>query len=213
MDKPKKPPSKPPSEGDAQLEDPPPPGGYAPAAAFDDTLANNRSCPVVDAAKVPHAPASYRPTNPEIRARNLRKLPGDLRSAAKDALIEATNHEDTFRDELGPYAPDFKVAVSLLTRLTETGALVAATRSLLGYAREVDQIATSDVVLFLEAANKQLNNGMEHNGRLGESYPALVALFASRSATMKEGQVRAKRTKKAEAAKQAEAAKGTEPTK
>jgi hypothetical protein len=165
-------------------------GNPAPEADFDDTIAHNRSLPLLDTEAVPHPPRGYRPTDPDVRRARLRRFAGDLRSELMDALREAASRD--LRTELGRFAPEPQRAAALVERLTTTGEAVARAEALLAYAREIDQIALSDAFLLLELENKQYANAVEHDPSLLAHYRALVKLFEARSAAIAEGMARAK---------------------
>ena len=165
-------------------------GDPAPEADFDDTIARNRSLPLLDAQAVPHPPRGYRPTDPDVRRARLRRFAGDLRSESMDALREAAGRD--LQLELGRFAPDPQRAAALVERLTITGEGVARAEALLAYEREIDQIALSDAFLLLDSENKQYANAVEHDPSLLAHYRALVKLFESRSVAIAEGMARAK---------------------
>jgi hypothetical protein len=166
------------------------PADPVPEADFDDTIAHNRALAVLDPAHVPRPPKAYRATDPDTRKRRLRRLAAELRSEAGDALREAQKRD--IKHDLGKYAPDPAKAPALLDRITATGELVNAAQTLLDYAKEIDQIALSDTLVFLEAENKQLVHALDHEPGLATSYPALIKLFAARGDAIAEGIARAK---------------------
>ena len=176
----------------SKIKDPAPqsPSVLVSEADFDDTIARNRALPSPDAAKVPVPPSAYRPTDPEVRKRRLRRLSAELRSEAGDALREATKRD--LKADLGKHAPDPTRAPALLERMTASGQFVAAVQSLLAYAREIDQIAMSDVLIFLEAENKELVHALDHEPALAARYTALQQLFTARAGAIAEGMARAK---------------------
>lgn len=157
---------------------------------FDDTIARNRALASPDPTKVPTAPSAYRPTDPDVRNRRLRRLAAELRSEAGDALREAAKRD--LKADLGKHAPDPTRAPALLERMTLSGQFVTAVQTLLAYAREVDQIAMSDVLIFLEAENKELVHALQHEPALAANYTELQKLFASRAGAIAEGMARAK---------------------
>jgi hypothetical protein len=159
-------------------------------ADFNDTIARNRGLPLVDPATVPRAPAGFRSTDPVERMRRIRWLSSDLRAEAEAALSEGGKRD--LRAELGQFAPDPQRATMLADRVSRTGDMVALVEALLAYAKEVDQIAMSDALMFLEAERKQYLNAVEHNEGLATSYRALVSLFEMRSGAIAEGIARAK---------------------
>ncbi|KYG05106.1 hypothetical protein BE21_42830 [Sorangium cellulosum] len=108
-----------------------------------------------------------------------------------DALHEAAGLD--LVGDLGKYAPDPQRAPALVERIERVGRLSAAVQALALYAREMEQIALSDALVFLEAENKQLANALEHAPELAERYTALRTLFETRSATILEGRARAAR--------------------
>ena len=175
----------------------------APEADFDDTIAHNRSLPLLDTQALPHPPRGYRPTDPDVRRTRLRRFAGDLRSESMDALREAAGRD--LRTELGRFAPEPQRAAALVERLTNTGEAVARAEALLAYTREVDQIALSDAFLLLELENKQYSNAVEHDPSLLAHYRSLVKLFEARSTAIADGMARAK---SADAAAPAQAQSG-----
>lgn len=162
-----------------------------PEADFDDTIAQNRALPLVDGATVPRPPLGYRATDPEVRNRRLRKVAAEHRAEALDALAEAAQRD--MRQELGKYAPDPERAKALAERLSRAGALVTVAQALLGYAREMDQIALSDALLLLEQVHREVLHAAEHEPALAENYPALRTLFEARGGAIAEGRARAAR--------------------
>ncbi|WP_437960173.1 hypothetical protein WME76_11410 [Sorangium sp. So ce119] len=166
-------------------------GGRAPEADFDDTIAKNRALPILDPASLPRPPAGFRPTDPDTRNRRLRKVSSELRAEVLAALREAAGLD--LAADLGKYAPDPQRAPALVERLERVGRLSAAVQALALYAREMEQIALSDALVFLEAENKQLANALEHAPELAERYAALRALFETRAASIVEGRARAAR--------------------
>jgi hypothetical protein len=167
-----------------------PPSPLVSEADFDDTIARNRALALLDPATVPTPPTAYRPTDPDVRNRRLRRLSSELRAEAGEALREAAKRD--LAADLGKYAPDPARAPALLERMTTTGQFVTAVQTLLAYARELDQIAMSDVLVFLEAENKQLVHSLQHEPALAPRYTALQQLFASRAGAIAEGMARAK---------------------
>jgi hypothetical protein len=161
-----------------------------PEADFNDTIASNRGLKLLDPSTVPLPPHGYRSTDPDERARRIRRLSYELRSEATEALREAGGRD--LQAELGQFAPDPKRAATLVTRITTTGELVARAQALLDYARESDQIAMSDALVFLEAERKQYENALEHDASLSASYRALVTLFGMRSGAIADGIARAR---------------------
>lgn len=178
-----------------------------PEADFNDTIAHNRGLALMKPSAIPHPPAGYRPTDPEVRGRRLRRLAGDLRAEAVEALGEAKKRDLTA--DLGKFAPDPQRAEGIAVRLETTGELVARAQAVLDYAKEVDQIALSDALVFLETENKQLANALDHDPALAPRYRKLIKLFAARSGAIAEGIARAKGAEGA--AQAAPAAQAAEP--
>lgn len=164
---------------------------YAPEADFDDTIAKNRGLPVLSDGGIPAAPQGYRPTDPDTRKRRLRRMADDLRAEAVIALVEAAAKGAALQTDLGKHAPAAARAQALAERIDQTGKLVGAVRPLLSYASELDEIALSDVVNFLEAENKELLHELEHTPALASRYPALRKFMDSRAAAISEGMARA----------------------
>ncbi|MFO0589644.1 MAG: hypothetical protein U0441_19050 [Polyangiaceae bacterium] len=152
---------------------------------FDDTIARNRVVTILDAASVPRPPVEYKPTNPDARRRRLRAIAADHRAESVAALQEASQRD--LRSDLGKYAPEPARAAALAERLNRTGKLVSAAQTLLTYAKEMEQIALSDAILFLEAENKQLQVAIEHEPHLSDSYTALQRFFDGRNTDITDG--------------------------
>jgi hypothetical protein len=167
-----------------------PPLADGPEADFTDSIARNRGLKLLDPSSVPHPPHAYRSTDPNERARRLRRLSGELRAEAEEALREAGGRD--LQAELGRFAPEPGRALSLVERLNTTAELVARAQALLEYARESDQIAMSDALLFLEAERKQYDNAVAHDASLSAHYRALGRLFEMRSGAIAGGMARAR---------------------
>ena len=163
----------------------------APEADFDDTIAKNRAIPVVSDGLIPAIPRGYRPTDPDIRRRRLRRMAGELRAEAVLALLEAANKGPALQADLGKHAPAAARAQALVERIDQTGKLVAAIQPLLDYAGELDEIVLSDIVIFLEAENKEFLHEVEHSPTLATRYPALRKFMDTRAAAISEGMARA----------------------
>src|SRR5690349_6269611 len=63
------------------------------AVDFDDTIACNRGIQPVDPEAIPSPPAGFRATDPDERARRLRRLASHQRAEAIDALYEASGRD------------------------------------------------------------------------------------------------------------------------
>ena len=72
-------------------------------ADFDDTIAQNRTIPIIDPASVPRSPPGFRLTGQDKRNQRLRKVAGELRAETVDALQEAGARD--LKADLGKYAP------------------------------------------------------------------------------------------------------------
>jgi hypothetical protein len=165
---------------------------YASEADFDDTIAKNRGLPVVSDGAVPATPHGYRATDPEIRRRRLRRMAGELRAEAVLALLEAAQRGPALQTELGKHAPPAARAQALVERLGQTSKLIAAVEPLLEYASELDEIALSDAVIYLEAENKELQHELEHDPALAGRYAALRKFMDARASAISVGMARAK---------------------
>ena len=159
-------------------------------ADFKDTIANNRGLALMDLASVPHLPEAFRPTDQAERSRRIRWLSMELKAEAIAALSEAGKRD--LKAELGPFAPDPQRAVMIGDRVEHSAEVLARAEALLGYAKEVHQIAMSDALSFLEAEQKQYLNAVEHKNGLAAHYRALVKLFEMRSGAIAEGIARSK---------------------
>lgn len=163
---------------------------YVSEADFDDTIARNRAIPLLDPGAVASPPLAFRATDPTTRRRRLRKLSGDLRAEALEALREAGQND--LRGDLGKYAPERDRAHVVEERIRSSGRLVAKVQALLGYAREADQIALSDALVYLEAENKEYLHAVDNEPGLASKYVALESLFAARGGAIAEGMARSK---------------------
>lgn len=173
-------------------------GGFVAEADFDDTIARNRALPLLDPASVPRPPSGYRPTDPDMANRRIRRLSADHRSEACDALREAAGRD--LQKDLGKYAPDPKRAPALLERLIRSEQLMTAAQRLITYAKEMDRLALSDAYVFLSTENDLLETTLKHEPDLASDYTALGKLFAARSDAIVEGMARAKESAGAPAA-------------
>jgi hypothetical protein len=154
-------------------------------ADFKDTIANNRGLALMDLTTVPHLPDAFRPTDQAERSRRIRWLSMELKAEAIAALNEAGKRD--LKAELGPFAPDPQRAVTIGDRVAHSAEILARAEDLLGYAKEVHQIAMSDALNFLEAEQKQYLNAVEHKNGLAAHYRALVKLFEMRSGAIADG--------------------------
>jgi hypothetical protein len=177
-----------------------PTGGYASEADFDDTIAQNRALAILDPGVVPARPQGFKSTDPDVRARRLRRLSGEHRAEGLAALHEASSLD--LQALLGKHAPDPARATVLAERMTQSEGLLARAARLLEYAREIDEIVRSDALVFLEVENRKYTQAAEDEPTLSDQFPALIKLFASRSAAIAAGIARAK---KASATAQADA--------
>lgn len=157
----------------------------APEADFNDTIASNRALALLDPEKVPDPPKKYKSTDPNIRARRLRRIAADHRSEAAEALRQVAKRD--VQADLGKNAPDGARANGLLERMTQSGLLLDAANRLIAYAKEMDQIALSDAFLFLEKTNKYLATALEDEPHLEKHYSAVKKLFDARSEAIVEG--------------------------
>ena len=163
---------------------------FVPEADLNDTIANNRGLPLLSADTLPPPPAGYRPSDPLACQRRLRRFAFDLRAEAVNALEESAGRD--IRKELGQFAPSAQRAQILVDKLTQTGELVARAGALSAYASEMDQIAMSDAIIFLESVHQQYENAVTHNASLATSYRALATLFSMRSGAIIQGIARAR---------------------
>jgi hypothetical protein len=183
-------PVKQPARRAPHVDDAPP---YAPAAAFDDTIARTRGLAITAAAGVPKAPSGYQPTDPEQRKKRLRRIAATLRAEVLTALGLLGSRGAEVKDDLGKFAPDGAQAKGIADRMTKAGALASAATALAEFAAEADQIAISDAVVLLEAVNKQLKNAASSDPALLTAYAPVVEIFATRNAAIQAGKKRAKK--------------------
>ena len=178
-----------------------PEGGYAPEADFEDSIAKNRAVPIIDAAKVPRPPADYRPTDPDTRNKRLRKLAGEHGAETLAALNNVANRD--LKADFGKHAPDPKRSIALAERLNKTSALLTAARALYFHARELNQIARSDALVYLEKVNKMLVSTVDDHPALADDYESLRALFEARGEAIAEGRAQGPKAKEKAKAKPA----------
>ena len=175
---------------------------YGSEADFDDTIAKNRALPLLHPDLIPARPHGFAPTDPKVRLRRLRRLADEHRAEGHDALVEASKVD--LRGILGKRAPDPRRAAALAERMAQSAALVARAERLLQYANESDEIALSDALVFLEAANREYAHEVTHDPNVAEHFPALVKLFEARSTAISEGIARKNAENAAKKAEKAE---------
>jgi hypothetical protein len=174
--------------------------GHGSEADFDDTIAKNRALPLLDPESIPARPKGFVSTDPKVRLRRLRRLADEHRAEGHDALVESSKLD--LRAILGKRAPDPRRAAVLAERMSQSGALVARAERLLQYAKEMDEIALSDALLFLDAVNKEQEHEASHDPDVSEHFRALIKLYQARSSIIVEGIAR--RSAEKAAAKKAE---------
>lgn len=160
-------------------------------ADFDDSIARNRALALIAPDAVPAPTSGFRPTDSSIRKRRLRRLADATRAEGLAALNEAAQRD--LKKDLGKYAPDPQRASVLAERMVQTGALVLRAQRLYNFAKEMDEIALSDGLVFLEAENKEFVHAVEREPDLVDHYAALKKLFALRGAAISEGIARSKK--------------------
>ncbi|HLH27728.1 MAG TPA: hypothetical protein VKW77_02355 [Acidimicrobiales bacterium] len=173
---------------------PSPSAAPASQAALDDTIAVNRTVDVVAANTVPGPAAGFRPTDAETRKRQLRRIAETLVSEAMDAGREANENAHRMKDDLGKHAPDGRHAGALVARLEQIQSGRRRAETLVGYYQEIEEIALSDLEVFLVAENREFEHAVSHEPQLADVYPLLVKYFAAKAAAISEGKRSARQT-------------------
>jgi hypothetical protein len=119
-------------------------------------------------------------------------LADDLKAEARSALREIDANAATFRDDLGRFAPDPAAASGLLSRLAATEEALLAAESLARYHRDLRDVALSDTVQLLEAAQREHRHAARHEPNLRGRYAALERFFEGRSGAITRGIRRAR---------------------
>jgi len=171
-----------------------------------DSIARNRACTPVAARAIPSVPTSYQPTNADVRRRLLRVVSGELSAEALQALEEIVRNKATFQKDLGELAPSPEPAERLLARVREVDATLVALEALLQFHREIEDIALSDVVHLLEAANTEYEHRVSRLPQLATRYSALARFFEARSAAVSAGIERSRLAKADKALKPVDSA-------
>jgi hypothetical protein len=79
------------------------------------------------------------------------------------------------------------VAARLARRITTLSAGVGAASRLLNYLEELDEIALSDAMLYLENLNKEYEHAVPLKPSLATNYEQLTRFFSSRGEAISEG--------------------------
>jgi len=158
-----------------------------------DSLMENRHLPVVSAASIPKAPAGFAPTSNDERARRLTRPAEALRAEIVAALAEVIGRKLTYRSELGDVPPALALAETLHPRLLALHDSREAAEALVGYLRELEEIAYSDAADFLQAVDDEVIHRSRKNSELTSAYARVLFLSQTRSQAVSEGIARARR--------------------
>lgn len=158
-----------------------------------DTIAQNRTVPVLTPASLPPLPAGFAPTPAEECARRLRRLAMTQRAELLAALHELGGRGAQYQAELGDLAPEPAPAAPLAARLQQVREVIVQAEALLAYLYEVEAIAQSDAVELVEAVHTELVHRLPRKPALETAYKHVLTLFRQRSEAISEGIARAKK--------------------
>jgi hypothetical protein len=167
----------------------------APEVSVGDTVAQNRVCPVIDAAAIPRPPQGFIPTESKYLQRFLRKVDQELEvhfDKSLDCCIEhgARVIRDPDERDLRP-----EKAVQLRNRLAAIRRTRAAAQFLLTYLNEIEDIALSDGIQLVEGFGELYELAARKDPSLALDFDPMLKFFAARGAKISEGRERAKQKK------------------
>ncbi len=175
--------------------------GHHAEASIDDQLAIHRGLPPTEASDIPEPPDDFKPTEVLVRNRRLRRVADKSRPQLLLALNEASARGADLAKDLGQYTPPAENAAQLARRISSLSAGVSAASRLLNYLEELDEIALSDAVLYLESLNKEYEHAVSHKPSLATNYEQLGRFFSSRGEAISEGLAQARSAPATEPAK------------
>lgn len=158
-----------------------------------DSLMENRRLPVAPAASIPKVPAGFSPTPNDERARRLTRPAEALRAEIVAALGEVIGRKATYRSELGDVPPEPTLAETLHPRLLALHDSREAAEALVGYLRELEEIAYSDAADFLQAVDDEVRHRSHKNSELTTAYARVLLLTQARGQAVAEGIARSRR--------------------
>jgi hypothetical protein len=167
----------------------------APEVSVGDTVAQNRVCPVIEAATIPRPPGGYLPTEAKIRQRFLRKVDQELEVHFDKSLDCCVEHgakvlRDPDERDLRP-----EKAIQLRHRLAAIRRTKAAAQFLLTYLNEIEDIALSDGIQLVEGFGELYELAARKDPSLGLDFDPMLKFFAARGAKISEGRERARQKK------------------
>lgn len=147
--------------------------------------------PVAPAAGIPKVPAGFSPTPNDERARRLTRPAETLRAEVIAALGEVIGRKSTYRSELGDVPPELALAETLHPRLLALHDSREAAEALVGYLRELEEIAYSDAADFLQAVDDEVRH--RSHSELTTAYARVLLLAQARGQAVAEGIARSRR--------------------
>lgn len=161
-----------------------------------DSLTENRRLPVVPAGSIPKVPAGFAPTPNDERFRRLTRPAEALRAEIIAALGEVIGRKSTYRSELGDVPPELALAETLRPRLLALHDSREAAEALVGYLRELEEIAYSDAADYLQAIDDEVRHRSRKNSELTTAYARVLLLAQARGQAVAEGIARSRRDPK-----------------
>jgi hypothetical protein len=159
--------------------------------SINETIAVNRALPVVEASSIPLPSPGFRPTAIEIRRRQLRRIAAELESEVVEALREYATRGAEIAKTLGEKAPSAESAALLLSRLHAVQNSLTSVDLLRTYLAELEEIALSDSIEFLEKAKKRIDLEAADDPTLKAYHKRMLTFFEARGALISEGRTRA----------------------
>jgi translation initiation factor 2B subunit (eIF-2B alpha/beta/delta family) len=158
----------------------------SPEASPNDTIANNRTIAVVNAKELPRIPSGFRPSTTEVLRNGLRKVEEASISELLGALQVCVQKGRALQEELGKKTPPVEKAEELITRINDLQDTLAIARPLLTYLEELEDIALSDGVIYLESIKRAFDNNAD-DPNLAADYAKVLKFFIARSGKISEG--------------------------
>jgi hypothetical protein len=175
------------TEQEKNMSDQPKDEVLSPESAPNDSLAANRSIPVVAASMVPVPPKGYKVTAPDTKRKLLRLVGEEEEAEVKEALKALIKRGTKVTEDLGKNAPDVALLAPLLERLESTQETITATELFLTYLNEVEDIALSDALLHLEKVQKLYEANVDDEPQLKAHYAPVGRIFEARANAIREG--------------------------
>ena len=174
-------------------------------AAINDILAVNRTVELMPISSLPGTPDHYAPTDPDVRRKMLRFVDDSQRSELVEGLREIVKVGWTqLKLDLGD-VPDAAEADALADRIVAVADILNALQPLVNCYNELEMIALSDGVLFLDTIWNEYEHFVVKKPQIAARYKKLVTFYQQKSAKIVEGKTRAKAEQEATAAAVAKA--------